>query len=94
MSPETALGGWDWPKPSVEAQRLRHAVGRVPSRGGRDAEPPCVSGAEWQRHPAADMLGKRLESASTFTWPAWSSGILPLVVTQTEPRRLSRRSAG
>ena len=41
-----------------------NAYGRVPSRGGKDAAPPCAGCREWQRHPAAG--------------PCWASGWKPL----------------
>ena len=45
------------------AEGSARAVGRVPSRGGKDAAPPSISGAEWQRHPAAGRDPARAETA-------------------------------
>jgi len=63
--PRTGSGCGVWGSVAVSgrAKGLAHAVGRVPSRGGKDAAPPSVSGAEWQRHPAAGRDPARAETA-------------------------------
>ena len=53
----------------IHLQPLGMVVGRVPSRGGKDAAPP--SGRVATASCRGSMLGKRLEAASTFTRPSW-----------------------
>jgi hypothetical protein len=52
-----------WPPGSLPLPYACPDVGRVPSRGGQDAALPSVSGAGWQRHPAAGRDPARAETA-------------------------------
>ncbi len=60
----SGCGVWGSVAVSGRAKGLAHAVGRVPSRGGKEAAPPSVSEAEWWRHLAARAC--------------WASGWKPL----------------
>ena len=63
IQPKNGSWGGDQPPPRG-AEGSARAGGRVPSRGGKDAPPPCAGCREWQRHPAAG--------------PCWASGWKPL----------------
>ena len=65
-------------KPAGEVERLVRDVGRVPSRGGRNAAPPCAGG--------------RVAAASR-RWPCWASGWKPLPLSPGIHGRWQRRPA-
>jgi hypothetical protein len=72
------------------------AVGRVPSRGGKEAAPRCAVGQRGSgilpRVHAGQAAGSRFHFHLAFM--EGGSGILPLDVIQPKPRRLCHVSAG